>query len=143
MNLTPQFAKFPWEQQRDFISSIAINQVTSVPSAEPFPVSLFREEVQPILALIAGLLGVGGLGEISRACVYFLQLMSQIGVVLDIPGFLAANIQTQFQELSNTGHFRFSSMVFYLFLYQHADKFEGLGLDRVYDLNSQPRPVFA
>ena len=77
-----------------------------------------------------------GLGNTSRACVSFLWLMSQTGVVLDIPGFLASTIQTQFQELLETSHFRFCSMVFYLFLYQHADKFEGLGLDKVYKINS-------
>lgn len=33
-------------------------------------------------------------------------------------------------------------MVFNLILYQHADKFEGFGLDKVYEENSQPRPVF-
>ena len=62
--------------------------------------------------------------------------MSQTGVVLDIPGYLASTIQTQFQELSETGRFHYCSMVFYLFLYQHSDKFEGLGLDKVYKVNS-------
>lgn len=33
-------------------------------------------------------------------------------------------------------------MVFYLFLFQHADKFQGLGLDKVYKINSQLRPIF-
>ena len=109
---------------------------------EPFPLSLFGEEVRPILSLIAGLLGVGSPEENSTVCVHFLWLMSQKGVVLDIPRFLATAIRTQFQELPETGQFHFFSMVFYLFLYQHADKFEGLGLDKVYRENSQPRPVF-
>ena len=68
--------------------------------------------------------------------------MSQNGVVLDIPGFLSSTILTQFQELSQARQFRFCSMVFYLFLFQHADKFDHLGFDRVYSENSQPRPVF-
>ena len=68
--------------------------------------------------------------------------MSQTGVVLDIPGFLASTIQTQFQELLETGFFHFFSMVFYLFLYQHANKFKGLGLDKVYKVNSHPKPIF-
>ena len=33
-------------------------------------------------------------------------------------------------------------MVFYLFLFQQADKFEGLGLEKVSRINSQPRTVF-
>ena len=103
---------------------------------------LFKEEVQPILALIAGLLGVDGLGQTSRACVAFLWLMSQPGVVLDIPSFLASTIQTHFQEILEIGHFHFCSIIFYLFLYQHSNKFEGLGLDKVYKVNCQPRIVF-
>ena len=104
--------------------------------------SIFKEDVQPILALIAGLLGVQGFGQASKGCIAFLWLMSQPEVILDIPGFLASTIQTQFQELSDTGRFHFFSMVFYLFLFQHADKFEGLGLDKVYKINSQPRSIF-
>ena len=76
VDLTSQFTKLPWEQQSNFISSITNNQATSLPATEPFPLSLFKEEVQPILALIAGLLGVGALGETTRVCVYFLWLMS-------------------------------------------------------------------
>lgn len=94
VTLTPQFAKFPWKQQGDFNASITNDQTTTLPSVESFPLSLFKEEVHPILALIAGLLSVDGFGKTSRGCVALLWLMSQTGVVLDIPGFLASTIQT-------------------------------------------------
>ena len=114
------------------------SQATTLLGTDLLPLNLFKEEVEPILALIAGLVGVGRLGETSKVCVFFLWLMSQKGVVLDIPGYLSASIHTQFQELPETSHFHFCSLVFYLFLYQHADRFERLGLDRVYEVNSQP-----
>ena len=97
--LAAQFIKQPRETRRAFISSITIDQAASLSAAEPFPLSLFVEEVRPILSLIAGLLGVGSPEDISTVCVHFLWLMSQKGVVLDIHGFLSTAIQTQFQEL--------------------------------------------
>lgn len=78
----------------------------------------------------------------SKECIALLWLMTQKGTLLDIPTFLALAIQTQFQELSSTRSFRFCSLVFYLFLFEHADKFESLGLEKLSRTSAQPRTVF-
>ena len=142
MTLSRQFSKLPWRQLSDFIAAISDSRLTAFPSTDPVSLNSFKEDLQPTLALIAGLLGIEGVEQVSKECVAILWLMSQPDVVLDIPDFLATSIQTQFQDLPATSHFRFYPMVFYLFLFQQADKLKGLGLEKVYRINSQPRPVF-
>ena len=140
--LLAQFNKLSREARRAFIAFITIDQATALPPLEPFLLSLFAEKVRPVLSLTAGLLGLGSPEDISSVCIRFLWLMTQNGITLDIPGFLSFTIRTQFRELAQARKFRFCSLVFYLFLFQHADKFNHLGLDRMYSENSQPRPVF-
>ena len=95
--LLTQFNKLSREARRAFIAAITIDQATALPPLEPFPLSLFAEEVRPVLSLIAGLLGVGSPKDISSVCIRFLWLMTQNGVTLDIPGFLSFTIRTRIQ----------------------------------------------
>ena len=125
--LLAQFNKLSRESRRAFIAAITVDQATALPPLEPFPLSLFNEEVRPVLSLIAGLLGVGTPEGISWASIRFLWLMIQNGVTLDIPGFLSFTIRNQFREIAKARKFRFRSLVFYLFLFQHVDKFNHLG----------------
>lgn len=117
MTLSRQFSKLPWRKQSDFVTAISYSDLTAFPSADSVPLSTFKEDLQPTLALIAGLLGVEGVERVSKECISMLWLMSQPGVVLDIPSFLAFTIQTQFQDPSDAARFRFCSMVSYLFLF--------------------------
>ena len=102
----------------------------------------FADDLQPVLALMSGLLGLREFERVSKECIALLWLMSQPGFVLDIPTFLASAIQTQFQEISSSMAFHFYSLLFYPFLFKHADMFEALGLEKLSRMNGQPRTVF-
>ena len=78
----------------------------------------------------------------TKTGIAFLWLMMQADIFLDIPSFLASAIKAQFQEISSAGSFKYCSLVFYLFLFEHADRFESLGLNRFSRRNAQPRSVF-
>lgn len=63
ITLSHQFSNFPWRQQSDFIAAITNSHFTTLPTADLVPLTLFKEYIQPILALIVGLLGVEGFGR--------------------------------------------------------------------------------
>ena len=44
--------------------------------------------------------------------------------------------------MSSTSSFKYCSLVFYLFLFEHEDRFESLGLNRFSRISAQPRAVF-
>ena len=106
------------------------------------PLTTFTKNIQPVLAFISGLLGLREFERVLKECIALLWLMSQLGVVLDIPTFLASAIQTQFQELPSSGAFRFCLLVLYLFLFEHTKNFEALGLEKFSRMNDQPRNFF-
>ena len=114
----------------------------SILSSDMVPLTAFADGLQPILAFISRLLGLREVNRVSKECIALLWLMSQVGVILDIPTFLASAIRTQFQELSSSGDFHFCSLVPYLFMFDHANNFEALGLEKLSRTNSQPRTVF-
>jgi len=44
--------------------------------------------------------------------------------------------------MSSFCYFKYCSLVFYLFLFEHTDKFEGLGLNRFSRRNAKPKSIF-
>ena len=53
------------------------------------PLTTFKDNLQPVLAFISGLLGLREVKRVLKEFIALLWLMSQPGVILDIPTFLA------------------------------------------------------
>ena len=88
------------------------------------------------------MLGFEDADMVTKAGLGFQWLMMQAEILLDIPTFLASAIKAQFQDMSSFYSFKYCSLVFYLFLFEHVDKFEGVGLNRFSKSNAKPKSIF-
>ena len=77
---------------------------------------------------------------VDKSILGMFVLMMNPEVILDSPPYLHNVINNRFMSLSITSHFRFPSLVTYLFLYSNVDKFTQLGLNIV-DVNKNKKSV--
>jgi len=110
---------------------VMASSLQSFPIADSFHITLFGEPIHPILSLICHSFGDDDANIDSKASLGFLRKMMQFGHLFDIPAYLAKAIRFQLQNFPTTSYFRYYSMLLFLFVYNHVDQFECLGLSLV------------
>lgn len=94
-----------------------------------FSVDNFVEEFRPILQEIFRVLGKDENYVIDHATIGMFHLVMKPNVILNIPTFLEDLLNSQLLNFNLTGCFRFPSLLVYLLLYVHVEKFMHLWLN--------------
>lgn len=91
-----------------------------------FNLDTFVGEVRPILQTLENILGREDTNIIGKAILGIFILMTSPKAVFDLPPFLEKMVNSQLTNISLTRCFRFPSLVTYLLLYAHAERFMNL-----------------
>ncbi len=94
-----------------------------------FPLDTFVEEVRPMLNIPAKILGKEDTNTLDKAILGMFSLMMNQYIFFDIPSFWEKMINSQSSNFPLARCFRFPSLVTYLFLYTHVERFMHLGMN--------------
>lgn len=107
-----------------------------IPTGKHFPLEsthfhldTFFEDVKPILEVISNIFGREDTTVIDNVILGMFNFMMNPDTIFDIPTFWENMVNPQLTDIYLTGCFRFPSLITYLFLYTHVDRFMNLGLN--------------
>jgi len=108
----------------------------------PYVATIFSPFGQDIVAMISCVLGYTTSDYINEIILAFMSIFSlgePLAVMYDYAKFIADKMHDQFLRMSNERVFKYSSVLYHLFLYYQADKFP-FTLQKI-DTKGHPRSV--
>lgn len=100
------------KENRENLFKLFLPTNSQLPSSvETYPISLFYEDAQSILAIILSLLSEDDIGTINHEALGFLIIMLQPNNVVDISSYLVKSINFQFKSFQLYGYFRHPSIL--------------------------------
>ncbi len=97
-------------------------------NSQALSISLFSKTTQPILATLFMFFNEDKTSNFNQVALSFFHIMMNLEIILYIPSFLVEVNKFHFNHFHLVSYFKYYSMLVYLFMYNHVEKFDYIGL---------------